>query len=224
MIASGTSRDETIARLLRAMSRGEEIAEQAASKQSQSGLLPPNLVRATRAQARQERVHRAIFKAAARLFDSREHACPTPLDSALEKLRMEITGDLDSQRVFATFIGVQGILEVLGGAILVAIEAGALRRGETFARVHRMILRQERAHQTIGARALDRVVTARERSMIPEAASRYRHLGETILVASADVADRLNLDADGFMANTRGQWSAWLGEAACWREAVTGEP
>jgi hypothetical protein len=131
---------------LRHLARGEAVAHAAADAQARlTG--DPHAQRFFRAQARQEALHRHVFDTAAMTLRA------PPLDlrpDPYARFRISIAAAAERGRLLETVVATQVVLEALGEALLVRLEAGLVRHHAAFPALRRRILAQELAHHAFG--------------------------------------------------------------------------
>src|SRR5574340_847598 len=148
-----------IARLLRFLEQGEELARDCAK--AQATLAPEAGMRSfLLGQARQEGYHAVVFRGAIAWLAPR-HLGSCPRLQPLERYRTLIEDAIRRGDLAETLLAEQIILEGLGEAILKRIDAGLVKRNAPFGRLRRILVRQEEAHHEFGRRALDRAIRPR---------------------------------------------------------------
>ena len=121
-----------LARLLEVLRSGETLAAQTAWRQSQLAHLPW-MVRALRVQAAQERGHAAMATAALTLVGTGLRA-----PDAARELRQQLNHDLDHGNLAASMLGLQGVVEHLGEALLESLGRYAHPAGTVRPRARRV--------------------------------------------------------------------------------------
>jgi hypothetical protein len=199
--------DTRLARLLGAIARGEQLAHRTAARQA--GLVGlAAMRRALETQARQEHVHATSFAAAALLFDSRGGRASTPLDLAFDAYARELDADLAAGRLAASLVGLQGVLEGLGEALLTRLDAASEPRTAAFDALRRRFARQEHAHQAIGARCLRALGTGAPE--LREFAGSYAVLSEALIAAGADTLCSSTEQTASFLICARAATARWI--------------
>lgn len=191
---------QKFASLLAVLHDGERLAAETA--QRQAALAPQAWMRRGLAvQARQERGHVKLVRMAQALHGSDS----APGFSPLHPLRTQLMRDLHAGQLAASIVGLHGVLEHLGEALLEQLAQYQHPAGIVLHRLRRHVLAQERAHTQLGSRCLKALAIA-----VPSASTgEYHATGRTL---AQDVANRLadaRLDADAFWANVSTKLDAW---------------
>ncbi len=203
------SRDDRTARLLRAIVRGERLAQRTAARQAQRAPLPI-LRRMLAAQARHEHVHAVAFAAAARVFDARERSATTPLDRAFDSFARQLDRDVAHGPLAASFVGLQGVLEGLGEALMRQLDAASDTRTAGFDALRRRFMLQEQGHQALGARCLR---TLQDDDAVRAAGDCYRDMGEALIRTGAAAFCESPHEQARFLALTRLEMDRWFAGA-----------
>ncbi len=189
-----------LARLLAVLRSGETLAAQIAWRQSQLVHLPW-MARALRVQAAQEHGHAAMATAALALAGS---ATRTP-DVALA-LRQQLNHDLDQGNLAASMLGLQGVVEHLGEALLESLGRYTHPAGTVLHALRVKVLAQEHSHVLLGARCLQAL---EKHSGNSEALDRYRAIGQSAAKQVATLLDDARLDAGVFWAKVDARLTDW---------------
>lgn len=189
-----------LARLLEVLRSGEVLAAQIASRQSQLARLPW-MARALRVQAAQERGHATMATAALALTGS---ATRTP-DVTLA-LRQQLNHDLDQGNLAASMLGLQGVVEHLGEALLESLGRYTHPAGTVLHALRTKVLAQEHSHVLLGARCLQALGTQAPNA---ETLGKYRALGLSAATQVATLLDDARLDAGVFWAKVDARLSDW---------------
>ena len=193
-----------LARLLQVLRSGEQLAAQTALQQSQMAPLPW-MSRALAAQAAQERSHATMAATALTLIGERHSAV-----NVMQPLYQRLGLDLDTGNLADTMLGLQGVVEHLGEALLEVLGAHAHPAGAVLHALHEKVLRQERGHVLLGTRCLQTLRTStHQRDVIEE----YRILGQTTAISVATLLDDARLNAHAFWAIVDARLSDWQAHA-----------
>jgi hypothetical protein len=199
-----------IARLLTFLQHGEEVAHDCARRQER--LAPDqNRRRFLNSQARQEAMHAVVFQSAIAWLAPR-HLGDAPFLPALDEYRRLLHEALERGDFYETILAEQIILEGLGEAILMRIEEGLARRQAPFARLRRILLRQEEAHHLFGRRLLEQAMAAGtlDRDTVQSRAQLYLGLTDGMVLALSDLFDSIQEDAAAWAADVRTFLPGWL--------------
>ena len=195
-----------LSRLLAVLRGGEELAAHVALRQSQIASAPW-MSRALCMQAAQERGHAAIVNAALRLVAARQRTPDVTL-----ALRRRIDRDLDAGNLAASILGLQGVIEHMGEALLELLGRHQHPAGVLLHALRKKVLAQEHGHVLLGARCLQalRVNPAENRNDdAPAALDEYRALGRATALQVAALLDDARLDAGAFWTDVDARLSAW---------------
>ena len=198
------TRNDRLARLLHVLRHGEILAAEVSLRQSRMAPAPW-MTRALRVQAAQERGHAAIAGVALQLVGE-----PAPAPDTTRALRRRLACDLDAGDLAASMVGLQGVVEHLGEALLDALGACHHPAGAVLHALRRKVLMQERGHVQLGARCLH-TLALDSNARTPRAAAfdDYRALG---VAAAGDVASLLDdgrLDAQAFWRDVDARLARW---------------
>jgi hypothetical protein len=199
-----------IARLLRFLQQGEELARDCA--RAQAALAPDRpQARFLVTQARQEAYHALVFEGAIAWLAPR-HLGGCPFLPPLERYRRLLEEAIRRNRFAETLMAEQIILEGLGEAILNRVEFGLAKRQAPFGRLRRVLLRQEEAHHAFGARALAREVAAGRTSYeeLRASAPEYLALADTMVTTLSDLFEDIREDPALYAANAKNRLPDWL--------------
>lgn len=181
-----------LARLLEVLRSGEVLAAQVASQQSQ--LAPVAwMSRALRSQATQERSHATMAAMALALVGSK--VLVPDVTAALHK---RITHDLDSGNLAASMLGLQGVVEHLGEALLESLGGYAHPAGALLHALRVKVLAQERGHVLLGQRCLQALSAETRAADTLCIRDEYRAIGRTTAIQVATLLDDARLDASAF--------------------------
>lgn len=199
MLLPHPSHRRSLAHLLDALAAGEAIARDCAARQADL-CTDPVLRRYFRTQSRQEAMHALVFAGATRLIAPRGTA-RNPLRPLLAAYASALEADLRAGRLPETLVGMQVVLEEVGGAVLVELDRAIRQQGDQHAGLRRTLLAQEQAHRSFGARALRRMSAAHQTdtATLQAAAHRYLGLGTGLLEASGDLFRDLEIDQAAFL-------------------------
>jgi hypothetical protein len=162
-------------------------------------------------QARQERVHAAVFHRARRWLAPRASDTPPALVavSRYESLAQAALarGDFDE-----SVVALQVVLEGLGDVVLHNVDAGLSRRGLGFARLRRMLRQQEQTHHAFGAHLFQRRIElgATDSEGLRSRAERYFELVDTMLAQLADLFVAFDEDPARYRAAFLQTLPTWL--------------
>lgn len=199
-----------IARLLQFLTHGELLARDCA--QWQAALAPePVLRRFLLSQSRQEAVHARVFQGAIAWLAPR-HLGACPLLPALEDYRRRLEAAVAGRDWAETVLAEQIILEGLGEAILVRVEAGLAKREAPFGRLRRMLIHQEEAHYAFGCRVLDRALARGETDIetLHPRALEYRALTEVMVETLHDLFESIGEDPAAWTEDAKRYLPLWL--------------
>ncbi len=193
MTAHAHPRSSEIARAAAVLAAGERLAHAIAIRQS-SLAGRPAWVRFFAAQAHQERFHARVFERA------REWLAPgcsvEPLAAnEIAALRARLEADLDARRLWPSVVGLQVAVEALGVAVLDELGAVIALHCAALAPVHRMLSRQEEAHQGFGVRGVERAVAcgALDELELRRTVRDYGPLTRALLAACSGVLESLDV-------------------------------
>lgn len=196
-------RARRLARLVRVLAAGEGLAARVAAAQSRRADRQ-QLRRALALQAEQETGH---FQIAQRLCDAlpEPQGCGPAL-AALARLERRIGRDLDAGALASSVVGLQGVVEHLGEALLERLDPA--RYGLTaLGPLHRKILAQERGHLRLGAQWLRETIGA-----IDASAQDYFALGEELGTSVCGLLDDMRVDAPAIWGGVRARLEGWLAQ------------
>lgn len=196
------------ARLFAALAFGERLAHDCARRQSVLVACDRSR-RFLRAQARQEMMHARLFEqAVAALAPGGKVAEPAALRAFGRRLEQALERDDLSESLVAS----QVVLEGIGEQILVRLNHGLDRQGVGFARMRRMILRQEQSHHAFGLRMLQAQLghSKAELARLGELAGGYLEQVQRILGEMSDVFAALDEDVDEYLVALNASLPAWV--------------
>ena len=194
-----------LARLLSVLHAGESLAAHAAARQA--ALAPQRwMSRALRVQALQELGHAGMATAALALNGTRGHG-----PDALAALRTQLNRDLDQGRLAASFLGLQGVVEHLGEALLETLGTYTHPAGAPLHALRVRVLAQERGHVQLGARCLRTFDTQAyaSRADLGAALDEYRAIGASVALQVADLLDDARLDGAVFWRGVDVRLTQW---------------
>jgi hypothetical protein len=194
-----------LARLLHVLHAGEVAAARAAATQSRLAPLPW-MARALQTQARHETQHATLARAALALCGAGSDAGVADVTVALDA---RLQCDLGAGRLADSLLGLQGVVEHLGEALLDTLGRHSHTAHTASAPLHALRLRvlaQERGHVLLGARCLAALPhLARQREVLDD----YRRLGHQAALATANLLDDARIDGDAFWRTVDAGLTAW---------------
>lgn len=193
-----------LSRLIGVIHAGEDLAAKVASRQARLAA-ESWMRRALEIQAIQERGHAAAAAAVAAMvgIDRRAPRVLTPIGVRLE-------ADLDTGDLTASLLGLQGVVEHLGQALLERLGRHPHPGGALLHALRERVLAQERGHTRLGAKCLAALAVTDSRSR-DQALADYEALGLETAYAVAALFDDARLDADGYWREVQAQLAAWRG-------------
>ena len=199
-----------IARLLRFLEQGEQLAHDCAK--AQAALAPEaGMRRFLLGQARQEACHAVVFQGAIAWLAPR-HLGSCPMLQPLERYRMLIEGAISRADLAETLLAEQIILEGLGEAILKRIEAGLVKRNAPFGRLRCILVHQEEAHHAFGRRALDQAIASGQTSAeaLQPCGQEYLALANAMVITLSDLFESIDEDPTVWASDAKSYVPAWL--------------
>ena len=199
-----------IARLLKFLEHGEQLAHDCAG--AQAGLATdPRERKFLLTQARQEAYHALVFQGAIAWLAPR-HLGECPLLPPLERYRCLVEEAILHGRFAETLMAEQIILEGLGEAILARIEFGLAKRQAPFGRLRRVLLQQEEAHHAFGARALERERAAGHTTYeeLRHCAGEYLVLTHEMVTTLTDLFEDIDEDPAFYASSAKNYLPVWL--------------
>ena len=199
-----------LARYLHALMLGERVASRCASAQARMAPTPP-IQRFFNGQARQEKVHAAIFQHAVRWLAPK--GIPhQESDSLMQQYDALIEDAIQRQDLAETVLGAQVMLESLGEVCLDRLNTGMVNRGFGFRRLRQVVLNQERAHHDFGRRQLDAYVVADDtvRHRLQARASDYGALIDQMIVAFQGAFECFDEDMAAFQLDVQQGFPSWI--------------
>ena len=201
---------EHLARLLRFLELGEQLAHDCA--QMQCALAPERGMQTFLAgQARQERYHAFAVQGAIRWLTPKSSQSSSISDD-MKQYRQFIEAAFVRQDFAETLLAEQIILEGLGEAILKKIEAGLVKRGAPFQRLRLMLSHQEEAHHQFGLRVLSKMIETTEESYdtLRQRTEKYLPLAKTMLFSAQDAFYSIDEDPQEYWDAFNRHLPAWL--------------
>ena len=189
-----------LARLLQVLRSGEQLAAQTALQQSQMATVPW-MSRALAAQAAQERSHAAMAATALTFVGERHSAV-----DVMQLLHKRLGHDLDTGNLTDSVLGLQGVVEHLGEALLEVLGSHTHPAGPILHLLREKILRQERGHVLLGTRCLQ---TLKANTHQRDAIEEYRMLGQATATSVAALLDDARLNARAFWTIVDARLSDW---------------
>lgn len=197
-----------LTRLIEALRQGEVLAARIA--QRQSDLAPvPWMRRALAVQAAQERSHAAIAGIAVRLLGPVAGAHRDAPD-VIAGLRRQLERDLDAGRLACSMIGLQGVVEHLGEAVLDRLGRHAHPAGAVLHALRTKVLAQERGHVLLGSRCLRTLDHPPDHD---EMLDHYGELGREAAMRVASLVDDARFDAGAFWLDISARLRDWHQDA-----------
>ena len=192
---------QRLARLLTVLHSGELLAAYTAAHQAR---LAPDawMQRALNVQAAQERHHSAIAETALSITRARG-----AMPDVTAALRARITRDLATGELSRSFIGLQGVVEHMGEALLERLGAYQHPAGVLLHRLRLRVLAQERGHVALGARCREALASAGNSER--EAFEEYCALGRTAAVEVTALLDDARLDANAYWTDVQARLTHW---------------
>ena len=193
---------QQLARLIAVLRNGETLAASTAARQASLAPLPW-MRRALATQAAQERQHAAFADAALAILGRRATA-----SDAIAPLRTRLDRDLARGDLTASVIGLHGVVEHLGEALLARLGARDYPAASLLKPLRLHVLAQERGHVQLGARcltALGGLAATCDSATWDE----YAALGRSTALAVAELLDEAHFDADAFWADVQARLAAW---------------
>jgi hypothetical protein len=130
----------------------------------------------------------------------------------MRRFRHLVEDALDRGDLAETLVGQQVVLEGLGEAVLLQVDAGMDRRSMKFCTARRLLLRQEHAHHVFGLRQIERLVStcAVSRKRLREQADPYLALSDELLTAHESHFDFFDEDPQAYLQAARRNLPTWL--------------
>ena len=178
------------------LAAGERLAFETAAREARL-TSDPTLQRLFRRQALQEARHAMIFDVVVRQFcRADEHAHlheAADLGMRTSAIGRWITAAQRSDDLTGMVIGMQGVMEGIGVALLEAMGPPEHTNASLFEPIRRMVLAQERSHQHIGERALAALIADGRTSVsaVENALSRARECGCSLLARHEGVFEQI---------------------------------
>lgn len=180
------------------------LAARTAAAQTRMAPLPW-MRRALATQAGQERQHALIARAALQVVGTN---WATPDVTAALAARLQ--RDLESGDLAASLIGLQGVVEHLGEALLEFLGTHEHPTGALLHPLRCHVLAQEQGHVALGARCL----AALDAPQNADAYAEYCELGRALAGQVANLLDDARLDGDAFWRDVQARLAAWRQAAA----------
>lgn len=162
-------------------------------------------------QARQERLHAAVFHRAQRWLAPRVSQTP-PTMAAVSRYESLAQAALARGDFDESVVALQIVLEGLGEVVLRNVDAGLSRRGLGFSRLRRTLQQQEQTHHAFGAHLLQRRIGcgATDPEDLRSRAERYLELVDTMLAQLADLFIAFDEDPAQYRAAFSQTLPTWL--------------
>jgi hypothetical protein len=189
-----------LSHLLAVLHSGEMLAADVAQRQSQIAPLPW-MSRALAVQATQERSHACMAAAALRMTGTPKHA-----PDVLLALRSRIERDLAGGNLAASLLGLQGVVEHLGEALLETLGYHEHPAGAVLHALRKKLLAQEHGHLLLGARCLQALDPEHPHE---DALAEYCAAGRATALQTAALLDDARLDAGAFWNRVDTRLSHW---------------
>lgn len=186
--------------LLAVLGSGEALAAQTAWCPSQLAHLPW-VAHALRAQAAQERGHAAMATAALALVGT-----GTRTPDIAHELRQHLNRNLDSGSLAASMLGLQGVVEHLGEALLESLGSYTHPAATLLHALRVKVVAQGHSHVLLGARCLQALGTQTHNT---ETLEQYRALGLSDATQVATLFDDARFDAGLLWANVDARLTDW---------------
>ncbi len=193
-----------LARLIEVLRQGEVLAARTALRQS--GLAPTLWMRrALAVQAAQEGNHATIAGIAVRMLGT---AAGTPHNTpdVIADLRRQLDHELDTGELACSLIGLQGVVEHLGEAVLERLGRHPHPAGAVLHALRNKVLAQERGHVLLGSRCLQALGHPPAHA---EKLDHYRELGRRAAMRVAELFDDARFDAHAFWCDIDTRLTDW---------------
>lgn len=196
-----------IGRLFSCLEYGEQLSHDCAVRQTNLETVDSN--RFFIRQARQEQYHAKVFNRVILCITPRG---PKQVPAALKRFRMRLERAWERGDLVETLVGQQIILEGLGELILYKMDKKFDQRGIGFNRVRKILLHQERGHQTFGHRMVIGLVNSgvARIEQISILASEYLVLVDRILNDLQPMFDVVGADANQYKIELRERLPNWV--------------
>jgi|GEM_PF-1464542 len=192
-----------MARLIEVLRQGEQLAAHTAALQSR--MAPVLWMRhALEVQATQERSHAALADVAAHLSGSAQARASTP--DVVAGLRQRLAHDLAANDLASSLLGLQGVIEHIGEALLEQLGCHAHPAGGVLHALRKKVLAQEHGHVQLGARCLQ---TLGSGAATVAALDSYRSLGRDAALQVTGLLDDARLDANAFWVVVETRLERW---------------
>lgn len=198
------SRTQRLARLLTVLHAGEVLAARTAAAQARLAPLPW-MRRALATQAAQERRHAWIAHGALQIIGT-----PTRTRDVTAALDARLQRDLAAGHLAASLIGLQGVIEHLGEALLEFLGGHEHPTGALLHPLRRHVLAQEQGHVALGARCLAALPPLPAAQVYAE----YCELGRGVARDVACLAEDARLDGSAFWREVQARLAAWQATVA----------
>ncbi len=199
------SASRKLACLLDVLHAGEALAARTAARQAT--LAPERwMTRALRVQAVQEYGHAGMAGAALALNGTRGHNF-----DILAAVRTRLHRDLDQGNLAASLLGLQGVVEHLGEALLETLGTYTHPAGAPLHALRVKVLAQERGHVQLGARCLTTLAAQSPASHagLTDALDDYRALGLSVALQVGSLLDDARLDGATFWRGVDARLTQW---------------
>ena len=199
-----------LARYLHVLMLGEHVAARCAKAQARM-VTAPRVRRFFNAQARQEKMHAAIFQHAVQWLAPK--GIPSQ-DAVALMYRYDALIDeaIQRQDLAETVLATQVMLESLGEVCLDRLDAGVANRGFGLRRLRQIVLNQERAHHDFGRRQLDSYIALDDtiRGRLQTRAADYGMLIDQIIMAFQGAFECFDEEMAAFQYEVRQGFPAWM--------------
>jgi hypothetical protein len=198
--------------LLAFLEQGERMAHDCAKAQAALAS-DPEESRFLARQARQEAGHALVFRGVVTWLAPKGVGASSCLP-ALEEYRGLLADALMRNDLVETFLAEQVILEGLGEAMLLRIEAGLVKRAAPLRHVRCVLLRQEEAHHGFGCRVLERAMIEGRVSAVGlrRRARDYLALTDQMVLTLSDLFESIDETPSAWAGDVRKFLPWWLVE------------
>lgn len=188
--------------LLDVLHAGELLAAHTAARQARLAPLPW-MRRALATQAQQEQQHAAMARTALQAVGAHRR-----VPDLLTALRARLEHDLAVADLAASLIGLQGVIEHLGEALLEFLGTREHPARALLNPLRAHVLAQEQGHVLLGGRCLAALAPPRD----PDAFYIYLALGRDLAAETAGLLDDARLDGDTFWREVQSRLTSWYAQ------------